>query len=246
MSNENQHIKCELEAINTLLGGGLRRGTTCLLEEFKGEKRGVTGLLGTSFLHIGLQEGEGAIFLLSEHTVQEYLLLPPVKRLMDESKSHQWLFMDGLSSLSYREPSKPPEENVIRCSNIRYSAKFYEEFRRVVKRFKLARVFVDSLSVLLHAMESDRAAWQFWLALLPLIHRRKLTVIGAFYPEMHTSQFTESIERLSNSIIRFSASTPQIGENPVRQIQIAKNRGRIFSEKIHVYERKGFEYYIKD
>jgi KaiC/GvpD/RAD55 family RecA-like ATPase len=239
-------IKCEWEPINVLLGGGLRRGTTCLLEELQGEKRGVSALLGVSFLLTGLQKGEGAIILLSEHTTREYYLLPPVKKLTSYAKSNQLLYIDTLTSLTFGEPSIPPEKNVIRCSNIRYAAKFYEELRQVTKRFQRARMYVDSLSVLLHAMESDRAAWQFWLALLPLIQHRKFTVIASFYPEMHTPQFTESIERLSDCIVRFSARPADIGETLIRQIQVAKNRGRPFDRKIHVYERKGYEYYIKD
>ena len=246
MSSEAKHIECEWEPINALLGGGLRHGTTCLLEELQGEKRGVSGLLGVSFLLTGLQKGEGAIILLSEHTTREYYLLPPVKKLRSYAKSSQLLYVDCLTSLTFGEPNVPHEENVVRCSNIRYTAKFFEELRQVVKRFRSARMYIDSLSVLLHAMESDRAAWQFWLALLPLIQHHKLTVIASFYPEMHTSQFTESIERLSDCIIRFSARPAQIGEKLVRQIQVAKNRGRPFDRKIHVYERKGYEYLIKD
>lgn len=246
MSKKDTLITCEWDAINTLLGGGLRRGTTCLIEEMQGELRGVSGLLGVSFLRNGLKHGEGAIVLLSEHTVGEYSLLPPVKELESEGKPNQLLLMDGLSSLAFGEPSTPPEEGVIRCSNIRYTAKFYEELRTTVKRFDRARLYVDSLSVLLHAMESDRAAWQFWLALLPLIQHRQLTVIASFYPQMHTSQFAESIERLSDTIIRFTALPAEPGRKPIRQIQVIKNRGLPFSEKIHTYERKGYEYFIKD
>lgn len=246
MTGEEELIQCEWEAINLLLGGGLRRGSTCLIEELRGESRGVSGLLGVSFLIEGIKRGEGAIILLSEHTVSEYNHLPPVTSLTEKAKPDQLLLMDGLSSLSYGVPSLPPREGVIRCSNIRYAAKFYEELRTTVKRFDVARLYVDSLSVLLHSMESDRAAWQFWLALLPLIQHRRLTVITSFYPEMHTTQFAESIERLSDSIIRFTALPAKLGEKPVRQIQIVKNRGLPFDEQIHVYERKGFEYYIKD
>jgi archaellum biogenesis ATPase FlaH len=246
MTGDEELIKCEWEAINQLLGGGLRRGSTCLIEELQGESRGVSGLLGVSFLREGIKHGEGAIILLSEHTVNEYDLLPPVAALTEKAKPDQLLLMDGLSSLSYDVPSLPPREDVIRCSNVRYAAKFYEELRTTVKRFEMARMYVDSLSVLLHSMESDRAAWQFWLALLPLIQHRKLTVIASLYPEMHTTQFAESIERLSDSIIQFTALPAKPGAKPIRQIQIVKNRGLSFDEKVHVYERKGFEYYIKE
>jgi archaellum biogenesis ATPase FlaH len=244
MANNKDLIKCEWGAINNLLGGGLRRGSTCLIEELRGESQGVSGLLGVSFLRDGIQQGEGAIILLSEHTVDEYDLLPPVEALTKDAKPGQLVLMDGLSSLAYGEPSAPSKEGVIRCSNIRYTAKFYEEFRTTVKRFDLARMYVDSLSVLLHSMESDRTAWQFWLALVPLIQHRKLTVIASFYPEMHTPQFVESIERLSDSIIRFTALPASLQETPHRQIQVIKNRGFSFDEKIHTYERKGYEYYI--
>ncbi len=246
MSTEEELIKCEWDAINRLLGGGLRRGSTCLVEELRGESRGISGLLGVSFLYEGIKHGEGAIILLSEHTVGEYDLLPPVETLYAKAKPNQILLMDGLSSLAYGVPSLPPKEGVIRCSNVRYAAKFYEELRTTVKRFDIARMYIDSLSVLLHSMESDRAAWQFWLALLPLIQHRKLTVIASLYPEMHTPQFTESIERLSDSIIRFTALPAPPDEIPIRQIQIVKNRGFSFDEQVHTYERKGFEYYIKD
>ena len=246
MSSNEELITCEWEAINKLLGGGLRRGSTCLIEELRGESRGVSGLLGVSFLRKGILNNEGAIILLSEHTVGEYDLLPPVEALTADAKSDQLILMDGLTSLAYGEPSSPPKDGVIRCSNIRYTAKFYEEFRTTVKQFDRARMYVDSLSVLLHSMESDRAAWQFWLALVPLIQHRKLTVIASLYPEMHSPQFAESIERLSDSIIRFTALPADLGEEPIRQIQIVKNRGFSFSSKIHAYERKGYEYYIKE
>ncbi len=246
MTENEELIKCEWDAINNLLGGGLRRGGTCLIEELKGESRGVSGLLGVSFLRNGLQHNEGAIILLSEHTVDEYDHLPPVETLTAEAKEDQLVLMDGLSSLAFGEPTTPPKDGVIRCSNIRYTAKFYEEFRLTVKRFDVARMYVDSLSVLLHSMESDRAAWQFWLALVPLIQHRRLTVIASFYPEMHSPQFAESIERLSDSIIRFTALPASKGEKPVRQIRIVKNRGLTFNSQTHTYERKGYEYYIKD
>ena len=246
MATPEELIKCEWETINDLLGGGIRRGSTCLIEELNGESRGISGLLGVSFLRNGLQHDEGAIILLSEHTVEEYDHLPPVEALTAEAKEEQLILMDGLSSLAFGEPSTPPKAGVIRCSNIRYTAKFYEEFRSTVKRFDVARMYVDSLSVLLHSMESDRAAWQFWLALVPLIQHRKLTVIASFYPEMHSPQFAESIERLSDSIIRFTALPASTGDKPLRQIQIVKNRGITFSSKIHTYERKGYEYIIKD
>jgi hypothetical protein len=63
---------------------------------------------------------------------------------------------------------------------------------------------------------------------------------------MHTPQFTESIERLSDSIIQFTALSAAPGKPPTRQIQIVKNRGLTFDEQIHAYERKGYEYIIKD
>lgn len=246
MPADADYITCEWDPINTLLGGGLRRGSTCLIEELQGESRGVSGLLGVSFLHNGIKKDEGAIILLSEHTVDEYDHLPPVEALTKEAKPDQLLLMDGLSSLAYGEFTSPPKDGVIRCSNIRYTAKFYEEFRITVKRFEKARVYIDSLSVLLHSMESDRAAWQFWLALVPLIQHRNLTVVASFYPEMHSPQFAESIERLSDTIIRFTAVPAALNETPTRQIQIVKNRGFAFSQKIHSYERKGYEYYIKE
>ncbi|MFW9830849.1 MAG: RAD55 family ATPase [Candidatus Thorarchaeota archaeon] len=246
MPKKDTLITCEWDAINTILGGGLRRGTTCLIEEMQGESRGVSGLLGISFLRNGMKKGEGAIVLLSEHTVGEYHLLPPVKELEAQGQLGQLLLMDGLSSLAFGEPITGSEEGVVQCSNIRYTAKFYEELRMTVKKFDRARLYVDSLSVLLHAMESDRAAWQFWLALLPLIQHRHLAVIASFYPLMHSQQFVESIERISDSIIRFTALPTEPGKTPTRQIQVVKNRGLPFSEKIYTYERKGYEYYIKD
>jgi hypothetical protein len=215
------------------------------MEELGGEARGVSGLLGVSFLLDGIEKGEGAILLLSEHTVNEYLQLPPIQRLVSKAKPKQLLFMDALSSLTFAESTKPPDENVIRCTNVRYAPKFYEEFRSTVKDFEKVRIFADSLSVLLHAMESDRAAWRFWLTLLPLIRHRQITVISSFYPEMHTHQFAESIERISDAIICFSSPPSEAGQKPLRKIQVIKNRGMDYDDKVFLYERKGYEFIIQ-
>ncbi len=244
VSSEMDHITCEWDSINKLLGGGLRRGTSCLLEELGGEARGVSGFLGVSFLLDGIDKGEGAILLLSEHTVDEYHQLPPIQKLVSKAKPNQLLFMDALSSLTFAEPMKPTEQHIIRCSNVRYAPKFYEELRNTVKSFEKVRIFTDSLSVLLHAMESDRAAWRFWLTLLPLIRHRGITIISSFYPEMHSHQFAESIERISDTIMRFSSPPSEAGQKPLRKIQVIKHRGMDYDDKVYLYERKDFEFII--
>lgn len=245
MTRSRDYIKCKWESINKLLGGGLRRGTTCLLEELSGESRGVSGRLGVSFLMTGLKQGEGAIILLSEHTVKEYYHLPPIETLISLAKPGHLIFMDGLSSISFTEPTTPPEKGVVRCSNIRYAAKFYEELRSTVEPFDQVRMYIDSLSVLLHSMENDKVAWQFWLALLPLIRQRKLTVIASFYPEMHSSRFAESIERVSDCILRFSTPSATPGEKPTRLIQVVKNRGLDYDENLYPYTREEYDFILR-
>jgi len=240
MPSEGEPVTCSSPSVNQLLGGGLRRGAICLLEEMHGESSGVPAMVGLFFLLEGLRRGEGAIILLSEHTVAEYRRLPGVRRLLEEAKPGQLIFMDALTSMCFGEPMGKLEEGVVRCSNVCYAEKFYEEFRRTVSSLPRPRMFIDSLSVLMHAMESDRAAWRFWLSLLPFIRHRGLTMVALFYPEMHSPQFVESMERISDAIIRFTASPSEPGKKVVRYVQVVRNRGFVFDDQIYPYVLEQF------
>jgi len=237
MPKEVNIISIGVPTIDAMLGGGLRRGTTCLLEELHGESSGLTGLIGMDFLSSGINRGEGGILLLSEHTVEEFQDLPGTHRILSKAEPDQFVFMDALSSMTYGEPISAPnddEQGIIRCSNVRYTAKFYEEWRTTVRRFEHPLMFIDSLSVLLHAMESDRVAWRFWLSLLPLIRYRQLTIVASFYPEMHSPAFIESIERICDTIIQFTGAPASNGK-PQHVMQVIKNRGLAFNEQKHPY-----------
>lgn len=246
MPEKGALISIGIPAIDTLLGGGLRQGTTCLLEEFKGESSGLTGIAGQAFLLKGVQQGYGGILLLSEHTVDEFQALPGMESVLAAAKPKKFVFMDALSSLTYGEPTPDltgKQEGVITLSNVRYAPKFYEEFRSIVSQFEYPIIFIDSLSVLLHAMESDRAAWQFWLSLLPLIRHRQLTVVAAFYPEMHSPAFVEGIERICDTIIQFTSEST-LEKKAIRHIQVMKNRGLDFDDRKHPYTLKEFQFSI--
>jgi archaellum biogenesis ATPase FlaH len=243
MPTEEKIIPFGIPDIDKLLGGGIRRGTTCLIEELHGESSGWSGMAGTVFLLTGVKRGDGAVLLLSEHTVSEFRELPGTQELLSIAKPNQFVFMDALSSMTYGEPITQPtddEQGIIRCSNVRYDAKFYEEWRNTVAQLESPLMYIDSLSVLLHAMESDKAAWRFWLSLLPLIRHRQLTVVATFYPQMHSPAFVESIERISDAIIQFT-SEPTPDGAPKRLVQVVKNRGLKFDELKHPYEIKGFD-----
>jgi KaiC/GvpD/RAD55 family RecA-like ATPase len=247
MSERKNLVTTGSTSIDELLGGGLRRGTTCLIEELTGESSGYPGLVGMTFLLEGVRHGDGGILLLSEHTIDEYLQLPGTKMLFESAKPHQFVFMDALSSITFGEAQSfqgKQEEGIVRCSNVRYAPKFYEELRNTVSSLERPLMYVDSLSVLLHAMESDRAAWQFWLSLLPLIRRRDLTVVASYYPEMHSHEFNESIERICDAIIRFTALTSEVGKTRTHHIQVLKNRGLNFDDQRYPYVLKGFEFQI--
>ncbi|MFW9830848.1 MAG: RAD55 family ATPase [Candidatus Thorarchaeota archaeon] len=246
MSQSENVISIGVPDIDTLLGGGLRRGSTCLLEELHGESSGLTGIIGMDFLSSGIKRGEGGILLLSEHTVQEFQNLPGTHSILSIAKPNQFVFMDALSSMTYGEPMKSPtdtEEGIVRCTNVRYAPKFYEEWRTTVSRFEHPLMFIDSLSVLLHAMESDRVAWQFWLSLLPLIRHRQLTVVASFYPEMHSPSFVESVERICDTIVRFTSAS-KTNDEVTRFIEVIKNRGQTFDDRKHSYILKDFKFAI--
>lgn len=242
MSTQENVVTFGIPGIDKLLGGGIRRGTTCLIEELHGESSGLSGTAGMTFLLTGVQRGDGAILLLSEHTVSEFRELPGTQQLLSIAKPNQFYFMDALSSMTYGEPITQPtddDEGIIRCSNVRYDAKFYEEWRNTVSQLEHPLMYIDSLSVLLHAMESDKAAWRFWLSLLPLIRHRQLTVVGTFYPQMHSPAFVESIERICDTIVQFT-SEPAPDGTTQRLVQVVKNRGLDFDEQKHPYTIEDF------
>jgi len=242
---KKEYVNSESPALDELLGGGLKRGTTCLLEELGGEDRGISGFLGISFIQRGLRQGEPAILLLTEHTVEEYRELLKGLEIDLHKYSDKLIYMDALSSLCLGESVKETTlPDVVRLTNVRYTAKFYEEFRRTVRELDQPRIYVDSLSVLVNAMESEQTAWQFWLSLLPLIRHRRLTVISSFYPEMHSPRFVQSIERISDTIIRFTSSPPRPNRKPVRYICIAKHRGVAYDERMLAYTSSGVKFFI--
>lgn len=247
MAEKENLISTDSPPINALLGGGVRRGTTCLIEELHGESRGISGYLGFSFIRTSINKGENCILLLSEHTVSEYRVLPDIRKILSSAKSEQLIFIDALSSMGIEELSQPAEPvngSVVVCSNVRYAAKFYDELRSAFSSFERPVVYIDSLSVLLAAMESDITAWRFWVGLLPLIRHQELTIFSSFYPQMHSSEFVESIERVSDTIIRFTSSPPLPREKRINYIQIVKHRGVQFDEKVYPYTRDRFKFHI--
>ncbi len=248
MSSPQDLISIGSSELDTLLGGGLRRGTTCLFEELEGESSGVSGVLGFEFLFEGIKRGDGAILLLSEHTIKEYIDLPGAQTILSKAQPGQFIFMDALSSMTFGEPPPNPEakqQGIIQCSNVRYAPKFYEEIRSAISSLTNPIMYIDSLSVLLHAMESDKVAWRFWLSLLPLIRRRNLTITASFYPEMHSRAFVESIERICDTIIHFSIRKMNTGTN-LRSFQVIKNRGFDFDDRIQNYSLKKFKFHFSE
>ncbi|MFX1475873.1 MAG: RAD55 family ATPase [Promethearchaeota archaeon] len=247
MAEKEDLISTESPSINALLGGGLRRGTTCLIEEMYGESSGISGYLGFSFIRTGINSGENCILLLSEHTVDEYRVLPDIRQILSSAKSEQLVFIDALSSMAIEGPASVPDSkngSVVVCANVRYAAKFYDELRSTFISMERPVVYIDSLSVLLAAMESDKTAWRFWVGLLPLVRQQKLTVLSSLYPQMHSSEFVESIERVSDTIIRFTSSPPLPRERQINYIQVVKHRGGHFDNKVYPYTRQQFKFQI--
>jgi archaellum biogenesis ATPase FlaH len=247
MTEKESLISTESSSINALLGGGLRRGTTCLIEELHGESRGISGYLGFSFIRTSIKNGENCILLLSEHTVDEYRVLPDIRKILSSARSDQLTFIDTLSSMGIGDLSQPTEisnGSVVICSNVRYAAKFYEELRTTFSSMDRPVVYIDSLSVLLAAMESDKTAWRFWVGLLPLIRHKELTILSSLYPQMHSSEFVEGVERVSDTIIRFTSSPPLPMEQRINYIQVVKHRGVQFDDKVYPYTRDQFKFKI--
>lgn len=240
MSSNIEYITSKSPSVDKLLGGGLTPGTTCLLEELRGEDRGISGYLGVSYIVKGLEDGKHAILFLTEHTVNEYQGLMRFLKVDLKDKSEQLLYMDGMSSMRIGEPpQQKPDKSVVRVSNIRYTAKLFEEFIQCVERLERPRIFVDSLSVLLNAMVSEEVAWKFWLNMLPIVRERQITVLSCFYPEMHSTRFVQSIERISDTIIRMSSTSPEPNKSPIRYIRVVKHRRSHFDERMLDYTRSG-------
>ncbi|MFX1562117.1 MAG: RAD55 family ATPase [Promethearchaeota archaeon] len=246
MAPNTEYITSKSSTVDKLLGGGLTPGTTCLLEELSGEDRGISGYLGISYIVKGLEDGKHAILFLTEHTVSEYKGLMRFLKVDLNGKLGKLLFLESLTSMRIGEPPhEEPDESVIRISNIRYSAKLFEEFIQGVERLERPRIFIDSLSVLLNAMASDDVAWKFWLNMLPIVRERQITVISSFYPEMHSTRFVQSIERISDTIIRMSSSNPEPNQSPIRFIRLVKHRRSHFDERMLEYTRSGLDLQVK-
>lgn len=246
MTTKIDYITSKSPSVDKMLGGGFTPGTTCLLEELSGEDRGISGYLGVSYIIKGLEEGKHAILFLTEHTVKEYMGLIKFLKVDLKDKPGQLLYLDAMSSMRIGEPPKEkPDERVIRISNIRYTAKLFEEFIQCVERLERPRIFVDSLSVLLNAMPSEDVAWKFWLNMLPIVRERQIAVISSFYPEMHSNRFVQSIERISDTIIQMSSSSPEPNKSPIRYIRISKHRRSHFDERMLEYTRSGLNLKVK-
>jgi len=246
MTPNLEYVTSKSSSVDKLLGGGLTPGTTCLLEELSGENRGISGYLGISYIVKGLEEGKHAILFLTEHTVTEYKELMRFLKVNLDDKLGQLLFLESFSSMRIGEPPREePDESVIHISNIRYTAKLFEEFIQGVERLERPRIFIDSLSVLLNAMASEDVAWKFWLNMLPIVRERQITVLSSFYPEMHSTRFVQSIERISDTIIHLSSSSPEPKQSPTRYIRIVKHRRSHFDERMLEYIRSGLDLQIK-
>lgn len=213
-------ISLGVEGLDSILGGGVTRNRTYLLEGHPGSGKTTLAL---QFLLAGAARGERTMYVTLSESAEE---------LRGIAQSHGWT-MDGIDvvELLSSETSLQPDASYVMFhpSEVELSVTTQAVLREA-ERLKPARLVFDSLS-------------EFrLLAQNPLRYRRQIMVLKQFFsrqqctglfvddrtnqdPEMH-------LFSLVTGVISLEQRTTEYGSLR-RQLQVVKTRGRAFREGWH-------------
>lgn len=235
--------KVGLDRVDAILGGGVPRGSTILVEETSEELSSFpSGYLCAKFLHEGLKNGETGVLILTEHTPAWYFSETASlgMDLLPHKSSGLLKIMDAFTSLSGPVTGQKGMEADVIVKSPSYASEFtsklLELYGRLDRGISRTRTIVDSLSVSIYMMGFSEV-WKLMLSLIAQSNTTGHTEMLIVYPQMHKPQHIAALERIVDGIIEFRGE--RIKSTIEYTFRIKKMRGTNYNSETIRYFKVG-------
>jgi KaiC/GvpD/RAD55 family RecA-like ATPase len=246
---ENLNASTGVPDVDLLVGGGVPRGTVIIVEETGSERSNYPSyFLCMKFLRDGLLKGERGIILLTEHSALEYLKASKISSfdLTSYKSSGQLTIIDAFSGYAglISQPLESKADIVIESPT--NTTKMFDVMRNQLTmldergyRDKI-RLVIDTVSTLVNAAGFQKT-WNLWLELSPIHRTTGCITMGIYFPGMHSSEETESFERLTDGVIEFQGRETGEEKGLYDIVRVKKMRRNTFLRDSVRYARSGWE-----
>ncbi|WP_207540929.1 ATPase domain-containing protein [Sabulicella rubraurantiaca] len=220
-----QEARTEVAGLDDILGGGLERGRSYLLEGSPGTGKTTIAL---QFLLAGAAADERCLYITLSETDDE---------LRATATSHGWS-LDGINVYELVPPESLLDEE--QQQSLLYSSdlELGETTKRIFEAFEMAkpsRVVLDSLSeIRLLAQSSLRYRRQI-LALKHYFAKSGATVL--MLDDLTTDALDKTVHSVAHGVVRLEELAPEYGAER-RRLRVIKYRGRRFRGGFHDFTIK--------
>lgn len=225
MTNSTGQARIGIEGLDDVLGGGLERSRTYLLEGSPGAGKTTIAL---QFLMEGAAANEACLYITLSETEEE---------LLATARSHGW-DVGGIDIYELVPPEnlldEEQQQSLLYSSDLELgetTRRIFEEFERV----KPSRVVLDSLSeIRLLAQSSLRYRRQI-LALKHYFSRSGVTVL--MLDDLTSDANDKTVHSVAHGVVRLDELAPEYGAER-RRLRVIKYRGRRFRGGYHDFAIK--------
>jgi len=223
-----------ISELNRLLGGGIRRGHSVLVQADVGT---LHELFLLAFMKDGLDKGEYVCYVSLDKNIEAVTHMvqaasPPMAKALgknlfiaDLQTRREIELLDAFKegALTVSDPSNPSLATSLIGS---FLSRLREEGQEV-------RFVTNSISdaIMTYGLPPT---YQMIKELLSSAKRRELSGINVIYPKMHTRQENAAIEHIHDGVIELS--TAMVGSRLQKYLQVRSMTGARFSSEIVPYE----------
>jgi len=220
--------------LNRLLGGGIRRGHSVLMQADVGT---LHELFLFAFMEEGLNKGEYICHISLDRNIEAFTHMVQAASPSIAKALGKTFFVVDLQTRREIELSDAFKEGVLTVSDPSnpslVSASVGSFLSKLNEKEKGVRFVMNSISdaIMTYGLPPT---YQMIKELLSFAKRREFSGINIIYPKMHTRQEIATIEHVHDGVIELSAA--MVGSRLQKYLQVRSMTGAKFSSEIVPYE----------